>query len=146
MSASIDERQCCGMLAFVSTVTAAARPNASAACCGPAEGEPLPVEQAERLAALLKAVADPARLRLLSLVARSGNGEACICDLTGPVGLTQPTVSHHMRILVGAGLLTRQQRGKWAYYRVVPGSADRLAAAVLSSLQPTHELAAAPVS
>jgi len=122
------------MLASVLTATAAAELAAPEACCGPAGVEPLPVEQAERLAVLLKAVADPTRLRLLSLVARAGDGEACICDLTGPVGLAQPTVSHHMKILVEAGLLTREQRGRWAYYRPVPGAAERLAATVLSSV------------
>jgi ArsR family transcriptional regulator len=82
---------------------------------------------ARRLAHVLKAVADPARLQLLSMVAAHDGDEACICDLTGPVGLTQPTVSHHMRILVDAGLLIREQRGKWAYYRVVPGALEQLA-------------------
>ena len=90
------------------------------------------VAEAERLAGLLKAVADPARLRLLSLVARSAGGEACICDLTAPVGLSQPTVSHHMRVLVDAGLLAREQRGRWAYYRLVAGAAEALAAALLA--------------
>nr|WP_091184372.1 metalloregulator ArsR/SmtB family transcription factor [Microlunatus flavus] len=92
--------------------------------------------EAERLAGLLKAVADPARLRLLSLVARSADGEACICDLTAPVGLSQPTVSHHMRVLVEAGLLAREQRGRWAYYRLVPGASETVAAAFLDSFRP----------
>ena len=106
------------------------------ACCGGAAPAALGLVEAERLAALLKAVADPARLRLLSLVARSEGGETCVCDLTGPVGLSQPTVSHHMKILVEAGLLTREQRGKWAYYRLVPGAVENLAAALLEPLQP----------
>ncbi|GAA4967980.1 hypothetical protein GCM10023225_08030 [Kineococcus glutinatus] len=80
--------------------------------------------EADRLAALLKALAEPTRLRLLSLVAAHEGGEACVCDLTEPVGLSQPTVSHHLRILVDAGLLTRDKRGVWAYYRLVP---ERLA-------------------
>jgi ArsR family transcriptional regulator len=101
------------------------------ACCGTGTAPGLGADEAEGLAGLLKAVADPARLRLMSLVARSQGGEACICDLTAPVGLSQPTVSHHMRILVEAGLLTREQRGRWAFYRVVPGAAERLADAVL---------------
>lgn len=83
--------------------------------------------QAERLAAALKAIADPTRLRLISLVAAHQDAEACVCDLTEPVGLSQPTVSHHLRILVDAGILTRQQRGKWAYYRLVPETLDTLA-------------------
>ena len=94
----------------------------------------LATAEAERLAGLLKAVADPTRLRLLSLVAGAGDGEACICDLTAPVGLSQPTVSHHMRILVEAGLLTRDQRGKWAYYRLVDGALETLSSAMLTSL------------
>jgi ArsR family transcriptional regulator, arsenate/arsenite/antimonite-responsive transcriptional repressor len=105
-------------------------------CCATPAPTVLGASQAEELAALLKAVADPGRLRLLSLVARGANGETCICDLTGPVGLSQPTVSHHMKILVEAGLLTREQRGKWAYYRLVPDAAEKLAAAFLSTLQP----------
>jgi len=95
----------------------------------------LATAEAERLAGLLKAVADPTRLRLLSLVAGAGDGEACICDLTAPVGLSQPTVSHHMRILVEAGLLTRDQRGKWAYYRLVDGALETLSSAMLTSLR-----------
>jgi ArsR family transcriptional regulator, arsenate/arsenite/antimonite-responsive transcriptional repressor len=83
---------------------------------------------AERLAALLKALAEPTRLRLLSLVAAQPDGEACICDLTAPVALSQPTVSHHMKVLTDAGLLHREQRGKWAYYRLVPDALDDLAA------------------
>jgi ArsR family transcriptional regulator len=104
-------------------------------CCTPTGVEPLPLEQAEQLAGLLKAVADPTRLRLLSLVAWSEDSETCICDLTGPVGLSQPTVSHHMKVLVEAGLLTREQRGRWAYYRLVAGAADDIAAALLRPLQ-----------
>ncbi len=102
----------------------------------PAAVTPLTPERAEQLAALLKAVADPTRLRLLSLVAGAEGGEACICDLTAPVGLSQPTVSHHMKVLVDAGLLTRAQRGRWAYYRLVPGSAEALASLMLETLQP----------
>lgn len=106
-----------------------------AACCGTGGTPALEVAEAERLAGLLKAVADPARLRLLSLVARSAGGEACICDLTGPVALSQPTVSHHMRVLVDAGLLAREQRGRWAYYRLVAGAAETLAAALLDAFR-----------
>jgi ArsR family transcriptional regulator len=99
-----------------------------AACCSPVAGSALDQAAAERLAALLKALAEPTRLRLLSLVAAQRDGEACICDLTAPVALSQPTVSHHMKVLVDAGLLTREQRGKWAYYRLVPGALDDIAA------------------
>lgn len=96
-------------------------------CCTPAAGELLDAGSARRLAGLLKVIAEPTQLRLLSLVAAQTGGEACICELTEPVGLSQPTVSHHMKILVGAGLLEREQRGKWAYYRLVPGAVDALA-------------------
>ena len=104
-------------------------------CCRTRATSSLGAAEAERLAGLLKAVADPTRLRLLSLVARSPGGEACICDLTAPVGLSQPTVSHHMRILVEAGLLAREQRGKWAFYAVVPGAAERLSDALVEPLR-----------
>lgn len=82
---------------------------------------------AERLASSLKAIADPTRLRLLSLVASRADGEACVCEMTDPVGLTQGTVSHHLKVLVDAGLLQREQRGKWAYYRLVPAALGDLA-------------------
>lgn len=97
------------------------------ACCGPVTGQVLDPPAAERLANALKALAEPTRLRLISLVAAHAGAEACICDLTDPVGLSQPTVSHHMKVLVEAGLLEREQRGKWAYYRLVPGALDALA-------------------
>lgn len=90
-----------------------------AACCTPLSAAPLDRDTAERLAGLLKAVADPTRLQLMSLVLAAGEGEACVCDLTAPLGLTQPTVSHHLKVLVDAGLLTRERRGTWAYYALV---------------------------
>lgn len=98
-----------------------------ATCCSPAVGEPFDQATAETVAAALKAIAEPTRLRLVSLLAAHADGEACVCELTGPVGLSQPTVSHHMKVLVDAGLLTREQRGKWAYYRLVPGAIGALA-------------------
>lgn len=88
------------------------------ACCAPVTGGVLNHDEAERIAHTFKALGDPTRVRLLSLIAASDGGEACICDLTEPVGLGQPTVSHHMKLLVDAGLATREQRGRWAYYRV----------------------------
>ena len=100
---------------------------ADIACCTPVASGVLEVGEAERLARLLKAVADPTRLRLLSIVAAHAGGEACVCDLTEPVGLTQGTVSHHMRVLVEAGILTREQRGKWAYFALVPDALNTLA-------------------
>jgi len=111
-------------------VTTALAPTANAACCAPVVREPLSPADADRLARTLKAVADPARLRLLSLVAAHEGGEACVCDLTEPVGLSQPTVSHHLKVLVDAGLLTRDKRGVWAYYALVPSALDALAAAL----------------
>lgn len=101
-----------------------------AACCTPLVGTALDATTAERLAGVLKALAEPTRLRLVSIIAAHEGAEACVCDLTEPVGLSQPTVSHHLRVLVDAGLLEREQRGKWAYYRLVPGALDSLAQAL----------------
>lgn len=81
---------------------------------------PMTADDAQRLAGRLKALSDPTRLRLLSHVAAQGCGAVCVCDLTAVVDISQPTVSHHMKKLVDAGLLTREQRGKWAHYSVVP--------------------------
>jgi ArsR family transcriptional regulator len=96
-------------------------------CCAPITREAMAAEQAEIVARTLKALADPARLRLLSMVAAHDDGEACVCDLTEPLGLSQPTVSHHLKILVEAGFLTRSKRATWAYYRLVPGALDQVA-------------------
>jgi len=90
------------------------------ACCPPLSQAPLAAQDAEDVAAALKVLADPARLRLLSLIQAQPDGEACVCHLIEPLGLTQPTVSHHLKVLVQAGLLEREQRGRWAYFRVVP--------------------------
>jgi len=109
-------------------VLPASRAGAAGACCVPLTGEPLSVEAATALARTLKAVADPARLRLLSLVAAHEGGEACVCDLVEPLGLSQPTVSHHLKVLVEAGLLTRDKRGVWAYFALVPEALDALSA------------------
>jgi ArsR family transcriptional regulator, arsenate/arsenite/antimonite-responsive transcriptional repressor len=89
-----------------------------AASCPPLLQEPLAAEDAEQLASALKAIADPARLRLLSLIQAQPAHEACVCHLTDPLGLTQPTVSHHLKVLLQAGLVEREQRGSWAYFRV----------------------------
>ncbi|MFI6425782.1 ArsR/SmtB family transcription factor [Promicromonospora sp. NPDC050880] len=99
---------------------------ASGACCAPLVREAADPETAAELAHVFKALGDPTRVRLLSVIAAHDGGEACVCDLTEPVGLSQPTVSHHLKLLVDAGLLTREQRGKWAYYSVVPGALNRL--------------------
>jgi len=105
---------------------AAALPLADIACCVPLVREPLTAAAATDLARTLKAIADPARLRLLSMIAAHEGGEACVCDLTEPLGLSQPTVSHHLKVLVDAGLLTRDKRGVWAYFTLVPGALDSL--------------------
>ena len=107
-------------------------PVGAALCCPPVTGGVLDADEAERLASRFKALGDPTRVRLLSLIAATDGGEGCICDLTGTVGLSQPTVSHHMRVLVQAGLVTREQRGRWAYYAVVRETLDGLAAALRS--------------
>src|SRR5215831_7209441 len=93
-------------------------PAGTPACCPPLAAEPLSQAQAEQVAPLLKALADPVRLRLMSLVASHPGGEACVCDLNDAFNLTQPTISHHLKVLHDAGLLDRDKRGVWAYYRV----------------------------
>ena len=98
-----------------------------ATCCSSLVKEPLGQADAERLAATLKALADPTRLRLLSIVASSVDQEACVCDLTEPVGLSQPTVSHHLKVLTEAGFLSRSKRGTWAYYRLQPDALSDVA-------------------
>jgi ArsR family transcriptional regulator len=109
--------------------------DAGDACCSTVTGGVLDVESAERLARSFKALGDPTRVRLLSLIAATEGGEACICDLTGPVGLSQPTVSHHMRLLVEAGLITREQRGKWAYFAVVDEALVALSTSLTTKVQ-----------
>lgn len=99
-------------------------------CCAPVTAGVLDQAAAEDLAAAFKVLADPARLRLLSMVAASEAGEACACDLVEPVGKSQPTVSHHLSMLVDAGLLAREKRGKWAWYRVVPERLEALQTAL----------------
>lgn len=95
-------------------------------CGAPVLHAPLARAEAEDLAARLKALADPARLRLLSFLAAQPDGEACVCHLTAPVELSQPTVSHHLRILHEAGLVARDKRGAWVFYRVVPERMESL--------------------
>lgn len=118
------------MYVIMEVVTTSVTAGDVTACCSPLTGGALDSAAAERLASVFKALGDPARVKLVSLIAASEGGEACICDLTGPLGLSQPTVSHHMRMLVDVGLVSREQRGKWAYYRVVSEALDRIAAAV----------------
>jgi len=93
-------------------------PVETVACCSPLAKEPLSPEHAARIAPLLKALADPVRLRLLSLVASHAEGEACVCDLNDAFDLSQPTISHHLKVLHEVGLLDRSKRGVWVYYSV----------------------------
>jgi ArsR family transcriptional regulator len=108
-------------------------PGLDEACCVPSGTPSLSAEDAQRKAQVFKALADPNRLRLLSIVKGGASGEACVCDLTEPLDLGQPTVSHHLKILVDAGLLRREKRGTWAYYSLVPGALEQ-AAGHLASL------------
>src|SRR5690242_6454478 len=103
-------------------------PVEAVACCSPVTREPLSAEAAERIAPLVKAIADPVRLRLLSLVASHADGEACVCDLNDAFDLSQPTISHHLKLLHEAGLLDREKRGVWVYYRVDAAALGDLAA------------------
>ena len=107
-------------------------PADTVACCPPLSREPLSAEQAAQVAPLLKALAEPVRLRLMSLIASHPGGEACVCDLNDAFDLSQPTISHHLKVLHEAGLLNRDKRGVWVYYAVVPSVMDSLAA-VLST-------------
>lgn len=106
------------------------------ACCAPLLREPITPSQAAELARLLKALADPTRLQLVSMVAAWEDGEACVCDLTEPLGLTQPTISHHLKMLVDAGIFTRDKRGVWAYYALVPDALSALSAVLIPARQP----------
>jgi len=99
-------------------------------CSAPLTSAPLSGKDAAQLSRRLKALADPARLRLVSLLLVSENGELCTCDVTEPLGLSQPTVSHHFRKLTEAGLATGERRGTWTYYRVVPEALAALAAVI----------------
>ena len=104
--------------------------DAAAACCSTVTGGVLDADEAQLLARMFKALGDPTRVRLLSLIAAQPEREACICDLTDPVGLSQPTVSHHMKQLVDAGLVIREQRGRWAFYRLVEDTLTALSGAL----------------
>jgi ArsR family transcriptional regulator len=131
----IDECQCLPHTGQVTTApelrTRPPLPLAEA-CCTPLLRQPITAGQAADLARMFKALADPTRLRLVSMVAAHEGGEACVCELTEPLDLTQPTISHHLKILVDAGIFTRDKRGVWAYYALVPAAMDALSA-VLST-------------
>ena len=105
-------------------------PVETVACCAPLTQEPLTAAHAERIAPLLKALADPVRLRLLSLVGSHADGEACVCDLNDAFDLSQPTISHHLKVLHESGLLDRSKRGVWVYYRVKPETLADLGALI----------------
>jgi ArsR family transcriptional regulator, arsenate/arsenite/antimonite-responsive transcriptional repressor len=105
-------------------------PVQAVACCSPLAREPLSESEAVRIAPLLKALADPVRLRLMSLVASHEGGEACVCDLNDAFELSQPTISHHLKILHEAGLLDREKRGVWVYYRARIEALQNLAALI----------------
>jgi ArsR family transcriptional regulator len=96
------------------------QPASALACCAPLAAEPMTTDQAEQVSGLLKAIADPVRLRLMSMILSHEGGEACVCDLNDGFDLSQPTISHHLKILHQAGLLDREKRGTWVYYKAKP--------------------------
>lgn len=100
-------------------------------CCSPLVSEPLSSEWAAVLAPVFKALGDPVRLRLLSLVASHAGGEACVCDISPTFDLSQPTISHHLKVLREAGVLESQRRGTWVYYRVVPAVLQQLSSVLV---------------
>jgi ArsR family transcriptional regulator len=112
---------------MTTTTTSAKEAEAPAACCAPLGAPSLSDDQAEATARLFKALADPHRVRIINLLATSPD-PVCVCEFTGPLGLSQPTVSHHLKKLLDAGLLEREQRGTWAYYSLNHDALGRLAA------------------
>ncbi|MFI6742739.1 metalloregulator ArsR/SmtB family transcription factor [Nonomuraea sp. NPDC050451] len=109
-----------------------------AVCCAPIARQPLGEGEAAELAVLLKAVADPVRLRLLSMIGSHAGGEACVCDLTDAFELTAPTISHHLKVLRTAGLIGSERRGTWVYYWIVPGQVARLGALFTPLAEPAR--------
>jgi ArsR family transcriptional regulator, arsenate/arsenite/antimonite-responsive transcriptional repressor len=107
--------------------------DSTVACCPPLTAQPLSQVQADQIAPLLKALADPVRLRLMSLIACHAGGEACVCDLNDAFDLSQPTISHHLKVLHDAGLVDRDKRGVWAYYRVRPEALASISALTAST-------------
>ena len=105
-------------------------------CCASVLRRTLRRDDAEELATAFKAIADPGRLRLLNFIARQDGAEACVCNLVEPLGLSQPTVSHHLRILTDAGLLARERRGTWMFYRLVPARVEALRQALALPSEP----------
>ncbi|MFF0818354.1 ArsR/SmtB family transcription factor [Rhodococcus sp. NPDC003318] len=111
-------------------------PQDDGACCSPLVREPLTEDWAGDLARMFKALGDPVRLRLLSLVASHAGGEACVCDISGSFDLSQPTISHHLKVLREAGLLDCERRGTWVYYWVIPSALQQLSAVLLTEGEP----------
>jgi ArsR family transcriptional regulator len=109
------------------------------ACCPPLLRAPLGEAEADRLASALRVLADPARLRVVSLIASSEGGETCVCELVDQLDLSQPTVSHHLRVLLDAGLLERERRGRWAFYRLRPEPLELLRSALAAPSSPAPE-------
>lgn len=122
------------MIVDMNSDSSGAAGTALPSCCGTVGGDALTEDQANDLATALKALADPIRLRLVSIVATAPTGEVCACDLPEALDRSQPTVSHHLSLLVDAGVLEREQRGKWAWFRLRPQRLDELSA-VLSPSQ-----------
>jgi ArsR family transcriptional regulator len=107
-------------------------------CCSPLMREPLTEAQSVELSRVFKAIADPVRLRLLSLIASHAGGEACVCDLTDAFELTGPTISHHLKVLREAGVIDGERRGTWIYYRVLPQTLQTLSAVLMASAEPVE--------
>ncbi|PQP18369.1 ArsR/SmtB family transcription factor [Rhodococcus opacus] len=106
------------------------------ACCSPLAREPLTEDWAGDLARMFKALGDPVRLRLLSQIASHAGGEACVCDISESFDLSQPTISHHLKVLRAAGLLDCERRGTWVYYWVIPSALQQLSAVLLTESGP----------
>lgn len=113
------------------------RSSAVSQCESLLAAEPLTADQTDELAPVFKALADPVRLRLLSLIASHADGEACVCDVTGAFALSGPTISHHLKVLRESGLITGRRRGTWIYYRVCPDVLARLSAVLVPATEPT---------
>ncbi|HNP56456.1 MAG TPA: metalloregulator ArsR/SmtB family transcription factor [Gordonia sp. (in: high G+C Gram-positive bacteria)] len=102
-------------------------------CCTPVVVEPLSADDARETARMFKALGEPVRLRLLSLVASHSGGEACVCDISAVFDLAQPTISHHLKVLREAGLVECERRGTWVYYRVIPAALQQLSSLLSES-------------
>ncbi|WGD38527.1 metalloregulator ArsR/SmtB family transcription factor [Lysinibacter sp. HNR] len=108
-------------------------------CCAPGAERVLNTTQADDLGRILKVISDPTRLRLLSMIAAADGGELCACDMPKPLGIKQPTVSHHLKIMTDSGILAREKRGVWAHYRVIPEVIDSLAFVLTSIAHPNAQ-------